>query len=131
MRSSTRFGLLGIGGLALLAAVHQLREMDLPQPPIGSFALGVLPNFAAAIAITFVLLSIWLDQRPDAGAALVRTSFLTCALISGAGLVGWEFFQMSSNRLVFDPADLIATAAGIVICCLMFWAISRSARQDE
>jgi hypothetical protein len=37
------------------------------REPIAAYLLGVTPNFAAAVAITFVLLSIWADHNERAG----------------------------------------------------------------
>jgi hypothetical protein len=116
---------VGIAALALLAVVHQFRDRQLFVPPPGSILLGVLPNFAAAIAITFVLFSIWLDQKRSVELASPVRPFLFCAAISGAGLFGWEFLQLSTNRLVFDPDDLIATLAGLAVAGGVFLALSR------
>ena len=58
MTLATRYGLTGIGALALLSLVHWYRGSGLSPLPGGDYLLEVLPNFAAAIAITFVQLSI-------------------------------------------------------------------------
>jgi hypothetical protein len=123
MRLSTRYGLAGIAALGLLATVHQLRDMELPPQPTADYLIGVLPNFAAAIAITFVLLSIWADQNPNVGVASAKRPFVLCASISGFGLLAWELFQKTSSGLVFDPHDMGATligvgAAGVLFCIL-------------
>ncbi|HZF95565.1 MAG TPA: hypothetical protein VEZ20_11925 [Allosphingosinicella sp.] len=120
MRLSTRFGLTGIGALGLLAAVHRLRTMERPPHPTRDYLIGVLPNFAAAIAITFVLLSIWSDQNKEAGFAAAKRPFLLCAFTSGFGLLAWELFQKTSSRLVFDPHDVAATFLGIGAATILF-----------
>lgn len=130
MRASTRYGLVGIAALALLAGVHWLRDVRVALPPTGVYLLGVLPNFAAAIAITFVLLSIWTDQNRAAGVASVKRAMLICALISGVGLVAWEFFQKTSDRLIFDPHDLGATLVGLVAAILAFYALTTRTRLE-
>ena len=124
MRLSTRYGLVGIGALCLLSLVHCLRDITAGRPIAADYLLGVTPNVAAAIAITFVLLSIWADQNPDATPAAATRPFLFCASISGLGLLGWEFLQKTSNRFVFDPHDVGATMIGIGMAILLFHSLT-------
>jgi hypothetical protein len=124
MRLSTRYGLTGIGALGLLASVHQLRGVQRSPQPIVDYLIGVLPNFAAAIAITFVLLSIWADQNRDADFTSAKRPFLGCAFISGVGLLAWELFQKTSRRLVFDVNDVGATFIGIGAAIILFYALT-------
>jgi hypothetical protein len=116
--------LTGIGALALLAAVHQLRGMERSPRPISDYLIGVLPNFAAAIAITFVLLSFWADQNPNAGIASAKRPFLLCASVSGLGLLAWELFQKTSSRLVFDLHDVGATLVGVAVAGILFYILA-------
>jgi hypothetical protein len=120
VRLSTRYGLVGIGALSLLSLVHCLRDITAGRQFAADYLLGVTPNFAAAIAITFVVLSIWADQNPDAIPTAATRAFLFCALISGLGLLGWEFLQKTSNRFVFDPHDVGATMIGIGMAIVLF-----------
>ena len=123
---STRYGLAGIGALSLLSVVHWLRASAAWQGPASGYLLGVMPNFAAAMAISFVLLGIWADQKRAASYALSVRAFVACASISGLGLLGWEFVQKSSNRFVFDPHDAGATIVGIGASTLLFhWLTPR------
>ncbi|WP_408590783.1 hypothetical protein [Novosphingobium sp.] len=124
MRLSTRYGLVGMAALALLSSVHWVRDNHWHFGPVGTYLRGVAPNFAAAIAISFVLLSIWTDRQRDDGFVALRLRFLVCAAISGAGLCGWEFVQMLNNRLVFDTQDLVATLVGIAVSAGLFHAIT-------
>ena len=130
MRLSTRYGLTGIGALALLAAVHQLRGMELSPQPSRDYLIGVLPNFAAAIAITFVLLSIWGDQNPNADFASAKRPFIHCASISGFALLAWELFQKTSSRLVYDLHDVGATVVGIGATIILFYVLRPRATQE-
>ena len=130
MQLSTRYGLLGIGALSLLTTVHQLRTMTWLSSPAGDYLLGTLPNFAAAIAITFVLLSIWADQHREAVFASIKRPFVTCASISALGLLAWETFQKTSSRFVFDLNDFGATMIGVVAAGLLFYVTTPRARPD-
>lgn len=119
MKLSTRYGLAGLGGLALLTLVQWARQEHLQHGAVLTYLIGVGPNFAAAIAITFVLLGAWSEQRPGADGLGERQRFHLCAAISGAGLLGWEAVQMLSRNLVFDWQDVLATLAGIAVCFLL------------
>jgi hypothetical protein len=127
MKASMRYGLVGIGALAALSLVHWAREQDFEAPEIVLGLLGVLPNVAAAIAIPFVLLSIWADQNPAATCQAVRRSFAIFTLVAGSGLIAWEFMQQWSSSLFFDYDDIAATIAGLVIAWLMFRVLTPEA----
>jgi hypothetical protein len=129
MRAATRYGLVGIAALALLTAAHRLRERGGTDNPVAEALLGVLPNFAAAIAIAFVLLGFWSDQRPGADGRASWRAFGVCASISGAGLIAWEAIQRGSRTLVFDPGDIWATMLGVVASALLFRLIAPRAER--
>lgn len=131
MRASTRYGMVGIAALALLTSVHWLRDQALASSTAHDYLLGVLPNFAAAIAITFVLLSIWSDQKHEAGFAETKSVFFACAGTSGSGLLAWEFVQISSDKFMFDLHDIGATLVGLALASLIFSAITPSATRTE
>lgn len=120
MKLSTRYGLAGLGGLALLTLVQWARASHLQHGAVLTYLIGVGPNFAAAIAITFVLLGAWCEQQPDADAASQRLRFRVSAAFGGAGLLGWEAVQMFSRNLVFDWQDMLATLAGIAACFAVY-----------
>ncbi|GEN99282.1 hypothetical protein NSE01_11150 [Novosphingobium sediminis] len=127
MKLSTRFGLVGLGGLALLSALQWARQHHLQQGEVSTYLIGVGPNFAAAIAITFVALAAWLDMKPLADPAAVGRRFRASAAVSALGLIGWECVQMTSHALVFDWQDMLATLAGIAVSFALFGAMRRPA----
>lgn len=120
MRISTRYALAGIGALGLLSLVHWSRTQQFEAPQIVFYLIGVLPNVAAAIAITFVLLSTWADQKLPASHQHARRRFFICALVAGVGLIAWEFVQRSSRTLFFDYHDIAATLFGLAVAWLLF-----------
>jgi hypothetical protein len=127
MKLSMRYGLVGIGALSALSLVHWVRKQDLGAPEIVLYLIGVLPNVAAAIAIPFVLLSIWADQKPAATHQAARLSFAIFTLVAGVGLIAWEFMQQSSRSLFFDYNDIAATIFGLVVAWLLFLALTPAA----
>jgi hypothetical protein len=120
MKLSTLYGLVGIGALGALSLVHWGRKWHYDGPDIVLYLMGVLPNVAAAIAIPFVLLSIWADQKPAATYSAARRIFVVLTLFAGVGLVTWELVQLSSQTLVFDPHDIGATILGLGVGWLLF-----------
>lgn len=127
MKPSTRIMLVGLGALALLSAVHWARAQHFQGPPLLLYLVGVLPNFAAAIAIPFVTLGIRLESSPVSSQAVVRQRFLWLSLFAGVGLFLWEFGQRWSSGLFFDPDDLVATLVGLVVG----WTIFRLIRRED
>ena len=120
MKLSTRYGLVGIGAMGALSLVHWCRKLQYDGPAAADYLMGVFPNVAAAIAISFVLLSIWADQKPTATYSAARQSFVVLTLFAGLGLIAWELIQQSSRTLVFDPHDIDATLLGLGMGWLLF-----------
>lgn len=129
MKLSTKYGLAGIGALTLLSLVHRCRELHFEGPDIFVFLLGVLPNLTAAIAIPFVLLSIWADRTPAATHQSARRQFSLLTLFAGIGLILWEFLQRSSH-LVFDYYDIASTIIGLIIAWILFALITPITRPE-
>ena len=125
MKLSTRYGLVGLGGLELLTGGHWIREISSDEAPALVYILGVLPNVAAAIAIPFVFMGAFSDQKKDASLRSLRNWFFASLVVSCAGLFGWEFIQRTSDRLVFDIDDLVATVFGSFLSLVIFAAITK------
>lgn len=131
MKPASRYGLVGIGALGTLSLVHWARKARYDGPDMANYLIGVLPNVAAAIAIPFVLLSIWADQKPDSGFAAARHVWMRLMVAAGIVLIGWELIQQSSRALVFDPHDIGATVIGLALGHVLFLALAprREARE--
>ncbi len=124
MKPATRYAFAGIAALGLLSLVHWGRTSRYDGPEIVMYLMGVMPNVAAAIAISFVLLSIWADQKTDASYADARRAFVFITLGAGLALIAWEFIQQSSRTLVFDLDDIVATLLGLGVAWLLFVALT-------
>ena len=120
MTLSMRYGLVGIAALCALSLVHLGRKAHYVETDMVVYLMGVLPNVAAAIAIPFVLLSIWADQNQSASYAIARRSFVVVTLGTGFVLIVWEFIQQTSRTLVYDIHDIGATLLGLGVSCLLF-----------
>lgn len=113
MTIASRAGVTGICALAALSAVHWLRD-DVGGwgAPSVVYALGVLPNLTAAVAIPYVLLGIWADRTKAGDPAAAFRMLVALALFGAAGLLVWELIQRRSSTLVFDLHDVGATVIG-------------------
>lgn len=131
MKLSTRYAVVGLAALGVLSLVHWARRSLDIGGEISAYLIGVLPNLAAALAIPFVLLSIWVEQRREATHVAARRSFLRLTLLAGLGLIGWEFLQRGSRRLVFDAHDIGATLIGLLLGWLLFGWLTPQARNGE
>lgn len=131
MKLPTRFGLVGIVALSLLSLGHWVRENVQVQSAGIRYCLGVLPNFAAALAIPFVIMSAWADRDETRDAVPDHAwRFRLCAAFAFAGLVAWEFLQLRGPRLVFDTDDIIATAVGTAMAFVTFRLVAPKAEGD-
>jgi len=66
-----------IGALGALSLVHWGRKLQFEAPEIVLYSMGVLRTWRAAIAIPFVLLGIWADQKPTATYQAARRRMLS------------------------------------------------------
>jgi hypothetical protein len=123
--------LAGIAALGVLSLVHWGRRSKYDGPEIMMYLMGVMPNVAATIAIPFVLLSIWADQRPGASYADVRRAFVGLTLAAGVALIAWEFIQQSSRTLVFDLNDMVATLIGLAVVWMLFDVLTPKRSSDS
>lgn len=115
--------------MGALSLVHWGRTLKYEAPEIVSHVIGLLPNAAAAIAIPFVSLSIWADQKPAATYRAARRSFVILARVAAVGLITWEFIQQSSRALFFDYVDIAATILGRVAAWLPFLLLTPRAME--
>jgi len=120
VKTATKASAIGIGALAALSVGQWMRAQPLGDAGVLRLALGVLPNFTAAIAIPFVTFGAMLDARPTESPAALRRRFVVLNLASAAGLMAWECVQLTARTLRFDPADLIATVAGAAVAQVLF-----------
>lgn len=130
-KQSTRYGLVGIAALALLSGVHWIRGLSGELVPVAAYLVGVLPNMVAAIVIPFVFMGIVADQKKDGPPTTIQRWFYVSVITSCFGLLGWELIQRTSDRLIFDLNDLLATVVGSMIACAIFFAITPTTLQNE
>lgn len=121
-----RLAVTGIIGLVALSATHSLREKVSDPGPVLAFALGVMPNVAAAFAMPLILSSFTprTSQSPITEAS--RRSYFRVLVFTTLGLWGWEIIQTQSDRFVFDLYDILATGFGSILAYVAFGLQARS-----
>lgn len=77
---------LGISALGDLSLVQWIRKLQFDGPDFVLYLLSVFPNVLAAIAIPFVMLSIWADQKPAPSYQDLRRIFMALILFAGIRL---------------------------------------------
>lgn len=123
---SQRLAATGIIGLVALSATHWLRENVTDPGPWLAFALGVMPNLAAALAIPLIVASF--SPRTSQAPVTKATRRAYVLVLSGTtcGLWGWEFIQARSERFVFDSYDILATGVGSILAYAAFACHARA-----
>jgi len=110
----------GMGGLAVLSATHWMRDNISDPAPVLAFALGVMPNLAAAFAMPLILASFVPLISRDPSSVSSRRRYLWILLFTAFGLCGWELIQKLNYRFVFDVYDILATGLGSFLAHLAF-----------
>lgn len=127
---STRLSLAGMLGLALLSATHWARAA-IPYPSTSvAFALGVLPNLAAAIAMPLILTSMLPSIAGPRPTKSARRHFHFLLLFTTLGLCTWELIQTRSSSFVFDINDIGATVVGAVFAFATYMVLARPPWDD-
>lgn len=110
------FGALGLMVLSLELRDGFLRDLAPVEFEPVAVLLGVAPNLFAIGLGVFGALTFFFPRRVSIDdprrLRLRNAAFAALAVLGMGGLVGWEFVQESSTLFVFDPSDLLATAAG-------------------
>ena len=120
MGLSQSLSITGMGGLAALSATHWMRKNISDPAPVLAFALGVMPNLAAAFAMPLILASLVPSISRIPVTAGSRRAYAWILLFTSAGLCGWELVQTRSDRFVFDVHDLLATGLGSFLAYIAF-----------
>lgn len=115
-----RLSATGIVGLAALSATHWLRENVSDPGPVLAFALGVMPNMAAAFAMPLILASFTPRTSGMPVTEVSRLAYARVLSFTTLGLCGWELIQTQSERFVFDLYDILATGFGAILAYSAF-----------
>lgn len=99
MRLSTPHAMVGLVSLGLLSLVHWYRKQHYGTPEFVQYIVGIAPNFLAAIAMPFVLLSMWTERDPVPIESTRRSRFLILPGITGIGLVAWLIFAFLNAKI--------------------------------
>lgn len=127
MNGPVRYALAGMIGLALLSGNQWARGHAAAFGPIVRYLLGVLPNFAAAVAMPLILAGILATGRDGRAVPLAPRKFLALAAFTCTGLLAWEFLQLAMPPFRFDWDDIAATLLGT----LAAWGFYRLVRPED
>ncbi len=93
------------------------------------YLLGIAPNFFPAIGIP-ALFVILIPQMKRTNKWLNENKHITANIISIAGLISWEFIQVTSTKLHFDWNDVIWTLIGAFVFQLV-WTITPNRYKEK
>jgi len=122
---------------ALTSIAYQLVQDNIRPSYMGDdltikYLLGVAPNFFPAIGLPalFVILIPEINKGKNSNRWLKNKIQITANLISLAGLLTWEFLQMTTTRGRFDWNDVLWTLIGALIFQLI-WILSPMRYKSE
>jgi hypothetical protein len=111
-------------GMAAILATHVLRSHSKHFSDTVKWILGVMPNFAAAFSLPFfsVLPKVfWPESRIN------RMNPTLLFAFAAAGtfllLLLWEAVQLWIWNIPFDPHDILAGGAGVLLSSLAYLTI--------
>lgn len=120
-----RLSATGLVGLAALTTTHWMRDHLADPAPALAFALGVMPNVAAALAMPLILASFTPQTSQVPVTASSHRAFILILAFTTIGLLAWEVVQTRSDQFVFDPYDLLATLVGAALAGLAYRSHAR------
>jgi hypothetical protein len=113
LRFARAAAVVTISGPLAVMAVHLLRPVPASAPDALRRIAGVLPNFAAAVWLPFLIVPArrLLKKSPR----IPARAFYAAAGMSAAFLFVWEFAQKAVWGIPVDAHDLEATIAGTAL----------------
>lgn len=115
-----------IGTVSFIAVIiiqNYLRTSDALRTTLGSFWLGILPNFFGALGICIALYSTHLLQLKRF--QFTKKQLLVLSIfISSVILIIWEFLQIINKR-PFDINDVYITIVGSIIGGLLILTLDK------
>ena len=113
------FVLFGVCFIAYQQVQDNIRPYYNGDNLVFRYLLGVAPNFFPAIGIP-ALFVIFIPYLKLTNKWLLENKHLPANFISAAGLISWEFIQVSSTKLHFDWNDVLWTFIGAVVFHLIW-----------
>ena len=119
-----RAGLFILIGMGAILATHVLRAHSRLFPGTIRWILGVMPNFAAAFSLPFFF-SVQKVFWPKSVLNRLNPTLLFAFAVAGTFLLLllWEAVQYWIWRYPFDPDDILASGAGVLLSFLVYVTI--------
>ena len=116
------FALFALCFIAYQQVQDNIRPVYNGGNPTIKYLLGIAPNFFPAIGIP-ALFVVLIPQMKQTNKWLNEQLHITANLISLAGLLSWEFLQITTTRGHFDWNDILWTFIGAFVFQLI-WTIT-------
>jgi hypothetical protein len=125
-RTIRRAAILLITGMFLVMLTHlvRMRVFGICDKSV-AFLFGVLPNFAAAFSLPFLVIaleSLVPGWKTKATKRIRRLAFAMGATF--IGLAAWEAVQYGIWKIPFDPNDILASLIGVAFSAILsIWVL--------
>jgi hypothetical protein len=106
-----------------------VRPLPADADPAVKWIIGVLPNFAAAVWLPF-LMEIFVKRMPKTSSWRISGNFLLFAAASFVLLALWEAVQLWCWKYPFDKFDILASFAGALAAAALHRGLVRMDRPD-
>jgi hypothetical protein len=112
---------LGLFGMVLIIVTHMIRPFLLGNSQEIVFIFGILPNFAAAFSLPFLMLGVSV-RMPRVNTSIAKQSliFVIMTISSIVGLIIWEVLQNVFWNISIDINDIRATVIGGILAILVY-----------
>jgi len=118
------FGIFAICFIIFQYLSSEVRPNYGGENPLIVYLLGISPNLFPGIGIPalFILFIRTFTKPNNTTIWFGEYKFITAVILSTAGLVLWEFIQLT-GKLVFDWHDVLWTLIGAIIF-LLIWSVT-------
>jgi hypothetical protein len=111
-------GIFILTGMVLVIIVRLIRPNSNQFPEWMRFTLGILPNFAAAFSLPFLIFNLLSSFTRRKGILTYR--FYLSLSFTFIGLASWEVVQYRAWNYEMDPYDIAATALGCLFAFVAY-----------
>jgi hypothetical protein len=122
-------GIFILTGMVLVMIVRLIRPFSAQLPEWMRFTLGILPNFAAAFSLPFLIFNLLSPFTSRQGILAYR--FYLFLAVTFLGLTSWEVVQYWAWNYPMDPYDIAATASGCLFAFVAYQYFSGYIQREK